>query len=452
MISSIPGIKSIVFIIAVIALVVLAYRGDLNTSSGNTFALGEVDITIDNESYYNGTLNLDTTFSLRDLTIEKFFNFSDAKPNDYGEDTIGVRVELEDTFLCANVTLTSNNENGCNEPEGLVDASCSTPGVGEGELADQIEFMWWADDGDNVFESDETIISEGPIGALTVGVPLTLPLADSNTNIWTGVGGALPVGSELSIGKAWCFGEITPQALLQDGSDNLRNPSLDNDLVDGAGRPEDGGFVCEGEVLNNESQTDSLTADISFNAVQAFGNDGYLCSDGEPAEEEAEPESLFSDNFGAGNTDTTFNEAPGWEEGGAGAEKRNSAGGGDESIGDGDGGRKAAMSAPGGYICRSIDASLFHSLELFYFWRGDSDAEAGDSGIVEYATGGTCVSPTGLATLATHPLTTTTWQSNTVALPALLDGSTFFLRFRNGANTAGEDLRIDGVNLTGIPN
>ncbi|MEK7660280.1 MAG: hypothetical protein AAB343_03700, partial [Patescibacteria group bacterium] len=162
-----------------------------------------------------------------------------------------------------------------------------------------------------------------------------------------------------------------------------------------------------------------------------------------------EETALFSDGFGAGNDDTTFNEAPGWEEGGTGAEKRNSSGGGDESASSGDGGRKAVMAAGGGYICKSIDATGYDSLNLSYAWRGDSDAEVGDNGIVEYATGGTCASPTGLATLATHPLTTILWQDSNIALPDILDNTTFLFRFRNTADTAGEDFRIDGVSLTG---
>ena len=72
-----------------------------------------------------------------------------------------------------------------------MDGSCGDPGSDEGELASQIEFMWWADDGDNVFEDDETIISSGPVGDLPLGVTTTIALSDTDTNIWTGVGGAI---------------------------------------------------------------------------------------------------------------------------------------------------------------------------------------------------------------------------------------------------------------------
>ena len=130
--------------------------------------------------------------------------------------------------------------------------------------------------------SDETIISEGSIGALSIGVPYTRALADADTNIWTGVGGALAEDSTVHIGKAWCYGHMTPEALTQDGESDAWSPADDNDASGIEGEPEDGGFTCVGETFGNESQTDSLTVDVTFNAVQEFGNDGYLCSDGDP--------------------------------------------------------------------------------------------------------------------------------------------------------------------------
>ena len=161
-----------------------------------------------------------------------------------------------------------------------------------------------------VFESDEIIISEGPIGALPVGSTTIVTLADSANNIWTNVPGPLLEGSTQYIGKAWCYGEITPTALNQDGVGNLRNPSLDNDGVNGPGTPEDGGYTCVGSGLGNESQTDSLTMDVVFGALQVLNNSNYLCSDGEPNPNTNEPESIFNDSFGIGGTDTTFDEEP----------------------------------------------------------------------------------------------------------------------------------------------
>ncbi|MCA9361846.1 SipW-dependent-type signal peptide-containing protein [Candidatus Kaiserbacteria bacterium] len=259
-----------------------AFFSDTETSTANVFMAGAIDLKVDNESYYNGLLNPDTSWSETDLTVERFFDFNDVKPNDYGEDTISLHVETNDAYLCANVTLTSNNDNGCTEPEGLpegTDTTCGDPGEEQGELADLVNFIWWADDGDNVLEDDETVISSGNFGQLGVGNSYPLALADSDENIWTGVGGPVPGNETLYIAKAWCFGDIAPAPIDQDGENDLMTPAGDND-DDGdptPGQPTDGGITCDGSFLGNESQTDSLTADVQFEAVQARHNDSFQC-------------------------------------------------------------------------------------------------------------------------------------------------------------------------------
>ncbi len=267
-----------------------AFFSDTETSTGNTFTAGAIDLKVDNTSYYNGVLNQNTSWLADDLnngavTLHKFFDFSDLKPDDYGEDTISLHAQ-NDAYLCANVTLTSNNDNTCTEPETQsTDPQCigqtpdTTPanGVGNGELAGLVNFIWWADDGDNVLESNENVISQGPIGALGVGGTATVTLADSVGNIWTGSPGPIPANTDKFIGKAWCFGAIGAAPLTQDNVGNVRTPAGDNDAVNGAGQPEDGGITCNGTLLTNESQTDSLTADVRFNAIQARNNNTFRC-------------------------------------------------------------------------------------------------------------------------------------------------------------------------------
>ncbi len=260
-------LQSLTVVIALSVIVVGgtgAFFSDVEISGGNTFTAGAIDLKIGNESYYNGVLSASTTWSLKDLTIEKFFDFPDVKPGDRGEDTISLLVDNNDSYLCANVKLTSNDDNTLTEPEALVDANGTTTG----ELAGQMNFVWWADDGDNVLESDESVISQGPIGALGLGGSTTIALADSTTNIWTGTPGPVPGGEELFIGKAWCFGAITPAALPQDGlgTSSPRTPANSS-----------GGIACDGHLLDNSTQTDSLTADVTFSAVQSRNNPGYSC-------------------------------------------------------------------------------------------------------------------------------------------------------------------------------
>ncbi|MBC7836580.1 hypothetical protein H7X87_02270 [Acetobacteraceae bacterium] len=256
-----------------------AFFSDSETSTGNTFSAGAIDLKVDNESYYNGVLNAGTTWELVDLTIQKFFDFIDLKPGDYGEDTISLHVFTNDAYLCANVTLTSDDDNEPTEPETAVDTDT---GVGQGELADAVNFIWWADDGDNVLETDEEVISSGPLGALAVGQTATVALADSATNIWETTPGPAPGDETLYIGKAWCFGAIAGSPLVPgsySGPDNPANAPSPSST--GQATPEDGGYTCSGAGLGNETQTDSVTADVSFSATQSRNNPGFLCAPGE---------------------------------------------------------------------------------------------------------------------------------------------------------------------------
>ena len=247
-----------------------ALLSDEETSTGNTFSAGSIDLTVDNESYYNGNLNTGTTW-LEPANLDDgngpanglylFFDFLDLKPGDWGEDTISLHVDNNDSWLCADVTLTSDDDNGCTEPEsGDGDTTCGDPGEGEGELADAVNFIWWADDGDNVLETDETPLPAGPLGVLSVGETATVALADSEQNIW-GDNGPLPGDSVRYIGKAWCFGDMTLAPVAPGDNSPTDNP----------------GFTCSGAPINNVTQTDSMTADIAFRAVQSRNNGSFIC-------------------------------------------------------------------------------------------------------------------------------------------------------------------------------
>lgn len=288
-------LATLIFAGAVVVGATGAFFSDTETSTGNTFTAGAIDLGVDNESYYNGRPNDGTSWELSydmdkctvpnpaynpiadndDLGLDDqptlgcmFFNFSDLKPGDWGEDTISLHVNNNDSYLCADVTLTSNLDNSCTEPE--EDASgeiCTvatpegtTPGTGE--LQSHVKFVWWADDGDNVLETDETPIHQNvPLGTGSVA------LADSETNIWGDVDEnnnptPLPGGSTRYIGKAWCFGDLTLHPVPEG---------------QGVSPVVNGGVSCDGENETNITQTDSMTADISFRAVQSRNNPGFTC-------------------------------------------------------------------------------------------------------------------------------------------------------------------------------
>lgn len=263
----------IVFVGGLVVGATGAFFSDTETSTGNTFAAGELDLTIDNTSYgfdWNNP-HLDRTptgvwgpntansWQLSNLTNQLFFSFDDLKPGDYGEDTISLHVQ-NDAWACMAFDLTGTPENGQNEPE--LDVPDLTVGADEGELQNYLSFLFWHDDGDNVFEEGEVVIEDlsGLPGSAFTGEWLTL--ADSETGN--------PIKAHIEddadyIGKGWCFGEMerTPERPAQ----NSTGPT-----------PGNTGFECDGAGDHNIAQTDGIVVDVEFYAEQSRNNPNFLCS------------------------------------------------------------------------------------------------------------------------------------------------------------------------------
>jgi|SRR3989344_3801944 len=269
------SVAMLVFVGAVVASSTGAFFSDTETSTGNTFTAGDIDLQIDNTSYVtdaNGVLvaSAATTWGMTDLTVEKFFNFTDLKPGDIGEDTISIHVGSNDAWLCAAAQVTNDSDQTCTEPEGDDDPTCAQPGTGQGELDEEVNFAFWIDDGDNVFESQsvngdgETVFLDGPISGL--GLAGQIAIADTSG---TAVLGSSPVpgGDTFYIGKAWCFGTLTETPVLQDGV-NTSNP-----ITAGTG------FTCDGSGVDNAAQTDRVIGDLQFYAEQSRNNGSFQCSD-----------------------------------------------------------------------------------------------------------------------------------------------------------------------------
>jgi len=260
-------------VIAVVAAVVvggtIAYFSDTETSTGNTFTAGAIDLKIDNESYVtdkDGQLvrSPETSWCLKDLAEgDLFFDFHDLKPGDLGEDTISLHVNSNDAWACMSVNITATPENGETEPEALLDDQGD-----QGELQDELYFAFWADDGDNVYEDNEVIFKEGLAKDIFDGTRWAL--ADSQHNVW-GETGPIPGGVDNEpvyyIGKVWCYGELMKTPLSPDsGGDPLTRGT---------------GFTCNGEPVTNISQTDEVVADVEFYAEQARNNPNFLCDEPE---------------------------------------------------------------------------------------------------------------------------------------------------------------------------
>ncbi|MBU0546871.1 M73 family metallopeptidase [Patescibacteria group bacterium] len=277
---------SVITVVAAIAVGgTIAYFSDTETSTGNTFTAGAIDLTIDNESYvtdHNGVLvfNQGTSWVFDDLTNEVFFDFSDLKPGDIGEDTISLHVDSNDAWACMNIAITSTPENGETEPESEVDDQGA-----KGELQDELYFAFWADDGDNVYEEGEAIFEEGLAANLFDGVNIIL--ADSTSNVWDQ--GPLQGGEDAApyvyyIGKVWCYGALTEVAVPQ-GEDS-------SPLVRGTG------FDCDGSSVTNVSQTDGITANVTFYAEQSRNNSNFKCVQPEIIQVDSSPLSFSSTGAG----------------------------------------------------------------------------------------------------------------------------------------------------------
>jgi len=211
-----------------------AFFSDTETSTGNTFTAGAIDLQIDSECSYNGEPSDECgTWKLKNLepTSDKFFDFKDIKPGDEGENTISLHVINNDAWVCGEVSNLADYENDQTEPEALVD---DTTGVNEGELSSTMLWKVWRDDGagngvagDNIQNGTEETLAEGHpsegILALYDSTTHTGPLV-GDTTAYIGVEWTLPAGS------------------------------------------------------GNETQTDSMTGDISFRVEQSRNNDNFTCA------------------------------------------------------------------------------------------------------------------------------------------------------------------------------
>ncbi len=251
-----------------------AFFSDEETSTGNVFAAGALDLKVDSEAHYNHMVcefngddgywwqpepnfvpgpdhypapesPCDGTWEETDLGFEHtFFNYGDLKPGDHGENTLSLHVYDNDAYACAIIDNMHDDDNGLTEPE--EEDGDTTGGIGEGELSQYLRFFAWDDDGNNIWEDGEQILfsnEEGPASDVIDGV--SYPLYTPQT-------GPLTATTTEYIGLYWCFGQIT----------------VDDQLFT---------LTCDGAPVDNIPQSDSMTADITFYVEQARNNDAFEC-------------------------------------------------------------------------------------------------------------------------------------------------------------------------------
>ncbi|MEK7530819.1 MAG: hypothetical protein AAB573_03040 [Patescibacteria group bacterium] len=211
----------------------------------STFATNGVNLRIDSKGWYNGAAIPSATWALKDLTpgVDKFFNFNDIKPGDYGREVISMHVKNTSSWLCLDFTNLTNDENVQIEPEWDYDDD----GDDAGELTDGMEFFGWRDDGDGVFE-----VGEKPLfGTSTQSASIVLD--DTSYVVGdSGGGGACGVNETRYVGLYWCAGNLF-----------VHVPSAS--------------ITCDGSTLGNDAQTDQMSVDVSIRALPSKDNPKFMC-------------------------------------------------------------------------------------------------------------------------------------------------------------------------------
>jgi len=158
----------------------VAFYGDVERSTGNTFTAGGVELLVDSVSNYNNMVCTDTdddgfgdvwqpadgftpeaghypatgsacdgTWEETDLEdgVHKFFNFDDLKPGDFGGDTISLHVYDNPSWGRFRVENIVDTDNTCTDPEQSAEEGACVEGSGDGEVDNYLAFTAWVDHG-----------------------------------------------------------------------------------------------------------------------------------------------------------------------------------------------------------------------------------------------------------------------------------------------------------------
>lgn len=223
----------------------VAFFNDTETSTGNIFTAGEVDMTVDSlGAIYNGVLVQNASWPAMNLTNEKFFTLQDLKPADIYDRSISIHVASNPAWLCIGKKNLNDQENGINEAED--DAGDIT--TSEGELSQNVHVLVWKEIiPDLVHQNNEPILVDSFFDVFT-----DLPLRDSTT----GNGPTDPIQTEL-LAMSLC------------GGNHVIAPDT------GSG----GEVSCNGASMNDKAQTDSLFADLVIYGEQYRNNPNFKCAD-----------------------------------------------------------------------------------------------------------------------------------------------------------------------------
>lgn len=221
--------KSILISASVIAAVAaiaiggtIAFFSDTETSVGNTFTAGSLDLIVDINGVPENPLD------------GPIFEVPDMKPGDSGEKTISLTVENNPACGFVQFNLTSDLDNSCTEPEAVEEgAGCPLPVSAplEGELNDNVVWTIWSD--------------MGAFGAQNPSCtnPAVVP-GDNEYN--SECGDVQLTTGNLVANKSWSIGELPVSPNQQYYGIAWQLPGAVTNLV----------------------QSDSFTADMVINALQ----------------------------------------------------------------------------------------------------------------------------------------------------------------------------------------
>jgi len=109
-----------------------AYFTDTETSTGNVFTAGTLDLVVNEEN-----------------PVSSHFELENVQPSDNATDKVNLtNIGTCDGYLSMWIENLTDDDNGLTEPEGLVD---STDGAGEGELSPNLCIQIWDDTGAELY-------------------------------------------------------------------------------------------------------------------------------------------------------------------------------------------------------------------------------------------------------------------------------------------------------------
>ena len=244
--------------LAIAAGATTAFYNDTETSTGNVLTAGNIDLTVDSlGSTYNDGNIFDSDFPAVDLTDEKFFEFGDIKPGDFGWRHLSIHAEDNPAWACLFIDNINDDENTPVEPE--FDAGDTADvGIPNGELSKNMELFAWEDLLPNgIYKpANETALPVTPDSFFDIAY---IAYADSLSAILPLAG----LGDMRNIGLFWCAGNIVVNPLGL-----LIKPGLPGSTLE-----------CDGSGMSDIAQTDIFTADMVVFAEQVRNNGNFKCED-----------------------------------------------------------------------------------------------------------------------------------------------------------------------------